>query len=89
VEDVSLGFKAFKGLPGNLIKYYRTIHVNYLSETRKYFLKNLGLDGLNKLLEGFPDKTAYAQCIFGYAENAHSEVKLFIGKTKVSWLNDL
>ena len=51
VEDTSLCFNAYGGLPGPYIKW---------------FLKNLGHDGLNSMLAGFDDKTAYAQCIFAY-----------------------
>lgn len=50
-EDTSLCFNAMNGLPGVYIKW---------------FLESIGLDGLNKMLIGFDDKTAYAQCIFGY-----------------------
>ena len=32
------------------------------------------------MVSGFEDKTAYAQCIFAYCENEHSEPKLFVGK---------
>jgi len=32
----------------------------------KWFLQKLGHDGLNRLLAGYEDKTAYAQCIFAY-----------------------
>lgn len=53
VEDTCLCFNAFGGLPGPYIKW---------------FLHNLGVNGLHKLLEGFEDKSAYAQCTFVYAE---------------------
>lgn len=32
----------------------------------KWFLQKLGHEGLNKLLAGYEDKSAYAQCIFVY-----------------------
>lgn len=32
----------------------------------KWFLEKVGHDGLNKMLEGFEDKSAYAQCVFAY-----------------------
>lgn len=51
VEDTSLCFNAYKGLPGPYIKW---------------FLDKLGHDGLNKMLAGFDDKSAYAQCIFAF-----------------------
>ena len=52
VEDTSLCFKAYQGLPGPYIKW---------------FLAKLGHDGLNKMLHGFEDKSAYAQCIFAFS----------------------
>ena len=52
VEDTSLCFNAYGGLPGPYIKW---------------FLKSLGHEGLNTMLAGFEDKSAYAQCIFAYS----------------------
>lgn len=52
VEDTSLCFNAYGGLPGPYIKW---------------FLKNLGHEGLYTMLAGFEDKSAYAQCIFAYS----------------------
>ena len=52
VEDTSLCFNAYEGLPGPYIKW---------------FLKALGPEGLPKMLAGFDDKSAYAQCIFAYS----------------------
>jgi len=52
-EDTSLCFNALGGLPGVYIKW---------------FLGALGHDGLNQMLAGFDDKTAYAQCVFAYAD---------------------
>jgi len=66
IEDTSLCFNAYKGLPGPYIKY---------------FLDKVGHDGLNKMLLGFDDKTAYAQCIFAFSKGVGHEVKLFIGRT--------
>lgn len=34
----------------------------------RWFLQRLGHDGLNRLLVGFDDKSAYAQCTFAYSE---------------------
>jgi inosine/xanthosine triphosphate pyrophosphatase family protein len=51
-EDTALAFKALGGLPGPYIKY---------------FLKELGLEGLNTLLTGFPTKEAEAICTFAYS----------------------
>ncbi|CAI2378333.1 unnamed protein product [Moneuplotes crassus] len=67
VEDVSLCFNAYKGLPGPYIKD---------------FLKQLGTEGLYKMVSGFDDHTAYAQCIFAYCENKDSEPVLFVGKNE-------
>lgn len=65
VEDTSLCFNAMGGLPGPYIKW---------------FLKKLKPEGLYKMLEGFEDKSAYAQCIFAFGEPGE-EIKLFIGRT--------
>ena len=66
VEDTSLCFNALGGLPGVYIKW---------------FLEKLGRDGLPKLLEAWPDKTAYAQCIFALSEGPGKEVHVFTGRT--------
>mmetsp|Transcript_50734 Transcript_50734/g.94498 ORF Transcript_50734/g.94498 Transcript_50734/m.94498 type:complete len:201 (-) Transcript_50734:882-1484(-) len=66
VEDTSLCFNALGGLPGPYIKW---------------FLKELGPQGLPKLLVAFEDKTAYAQCIFGYCAGPGEEAKVFVGQT--------
>lgn len=52
VEDTCLCFNALQGLPGPYIKW---------------FLQKLGHDGLNRMLAGFDDKTAYALCVFAYS----------------------
>jgi len=66
VEDTSLCFNALEGLPGPYIKW---------------FLDKLGHDGLNKMLHGFEDKSAYAQCIFAYCTGPGTQVEVFIGQT--------
>jgi len=66
VEDTSLCFVALNGLPGVYIKW---------------FLEAVGHDGLNRMLEGFPDKRAYAQCVFAYAPG-NGEVLTFVGRTE-------
>ncbi|EKX73236.1 conserved hypothetical protein [Theileria equi strain WA] len=63
VEDTCLCFNAFGGLPGPYIKY---------------FLLNIGPQGLYKTLEKFEDKTGYALCTFGYADE--NDVKIFKGR---------
>lgn len=50
----------------------------------KWFLSSLGHDGLNKMLAGFDDKSAFALCTFGYCEGPGHEPVIFEGKTPVS-----
>ena len=66
VEDTSLCFNAYGGLPGPYIKY---------------FLKSIKQEGLYKMACAFEDHSAYAQSIFGLLKNGNSEPHLFIGKT--------
>lgn len=65
VEDTSLVFNAYNGLPGPYIKW---------------FMESLGNEGLIKMLAGFEDKSATAICTFGYCESPDSDVILFQGK---------
>ncbi|KAG5191467.1 putative inosine triphosphate pyrophosphatase [Tribonema minus] len=66
VEDTGLCFAALQGLPGPYIKW---------------FLDKCGHDGLNRMLAGFADKSAYAQCIFAFCEGPGRDVLLFEGRT--------
>ena len=66
VEDTSLCFNAYGGLPGPYIKY---------------FLKAIKQEGLYKIACAFDDHSAYAQSIFGLQKNEKSEPHLFVGKT--------
>jgi len=66
IEDTCLCFNALNGLPGPYIKW---------------FLDKLGHEGLNKLLAGYEDKTAYAMNILAYMDNEVDKPILFIGKT--------
>lgn len=66
-EDTSLCFHALQGLPGPYIKW---------------FLDDLGHDGLNKLLQGFDDNRAYAQTIIAFSSGPGKEVHLFDGRTE-------
>lgn len=68
VEDTALCFNALKGLPGPYIKW---------------FLEKLGHGGLNQMIAGFDDKSAYALCTFSFARCANDEPKTFIGKCPV------
>jgi len=65
IEDVSLCFNAFKGLPGVYIKW---------------FVEKLGNESVSKLLDSFDDKSAYAQCIYAYCEGPSSTPITFIGR---------
>lgn len=67
VEDVSLCFNALKGLPGPYIKW---------------FYAKLGNDGLYRLLDGYDDKTAYAQCVFAFCSGPTDEPVTFIGRCR-------
>jgi inosine triphosphate pyrophosphatase len=66
VEDTCLCFNALQGLPGPYIKW---------------FLQKLGHDGLNRMLAGFDDKSAYALCVFAYSSGPGSEPIVFAGRT--------
>ncbi|KAL8291792.1 hypothetical protein RQP46_002050 [Phenoliferia psychrophenolica] len=66
-EDTALAFTALGGLPGPYIKY---------------FLKNLGHEGLNNMLVGFASKEATAICTFAYCSGPDSEPVLFEGRTE-------
>ena len=67
VEDTSLCFNAYGGLPGAYIKY---------------FLKAIKPEGLYKMVCAFKDHSAYAQSIYGLQKNSKDEPHLFIGKTE-------
>ena len=67
VEDTSLCFNAYNGLPGAYIKY---------------FLKAIKPEGLYKMACVFDDHSAYAQSIFGLQKGENEEPNLFIGKTE-------
>ena len=66
VEDTSLCFNAYGGLPGAYIKY---------------FLKAIKPEGLYKMACAFKDHSAYPQSIYGLQKNKKDEPHLFIGKT--------
>lgn len=65
-EDTSLCFNALNGMPGPYIKW---------------FLENCGHDGLNRMLDGFDDRSGYAQTIVAYSAGPGCEVKVFEGVT--------
>ena len=66
VEDTCLCFNALRGLPGPYIKW---------------FLQKLGHDGLNKMLVGFEDDSAYALCTFAFSKGPGDEPVVFSGRT--------
>lgn len=65
-EDTSLCFNALGGLPGAYIKW---------------FLDKCGHEGLNNMLVGFDDKSAYAQTVVAYCPGPDNDVVTFTGKT--------
>ena len=65
-EDTSLCFNALKGQPGPYIKW---------------FLDSLGHEGLNKMLDGFDDRTGYAQTIVCFCTGPGKEPAVFEGRT--------
>jgi inosine triphosphate pyrophosphatase len=66
VEDTSLCFNAYHGLPGPYIKH---------------FLGKMGCPGLSKMVQNFEDHSGYAQCIFGLGKKKGEEPKIFVGRT--------
>lgn len=58
-----------------------------LTSSSKWFLEALGLQGLNDLLAGFPDKSAQAICTFAYCEGPGHEPITFQGRTNVGFSN--
>lgn len=65
-EDTSLCFNALNGLPGPYIKW---------------FLEKCGHDGLNRMLDGFSDRSAYAQTIIAFTSGPDDEIHIFDGRT--------
>jgi inosine triphosphate pyrophosphatase len=65
IEDTGLHYNCLNGLPGPYIKW---------------FLKDIGLDGLVKLTEPYTDKTAYAKCIITLKMNIKTKPLSFVGK---------
>lgn len=51
----------------------------------KWFQDSIGHVGLNKMLDGFDDRSAYALCTFAYCEGPGHEPIIFEGKTHVIW----
>ena len=67
-EDTSLCFNALNGMPGPYIKW---------------FLESCGHEGLNMMLDGYEDRSAYAQtCVAYCAGDGDETVHVFDGRTK-------
>jgi inosine triphosphate pyrophosphatase len=66
-EDTSLCFTALNDLPGPYIKW---------------FLEKCGHDGLNRMLAGYEDKSAYAQTVVAFTPGPNVAPVLFEGITK-------
>ena len=60
VDDVGLRFTALGGLPGPFIKFFVE------SEN--------GLEHLCRMLDGFSDRTAHAECVYGYYNGERLEL---------------
>lgn len=60
VEDVALGFAALDGLPGPFVKFFVDA-------------KN-GLENMCRMLDGFDDRRARAECMFAYYDGAECVV---------------
>jgi len=67
VEDTCLCYNAMQGLPGPYIKW---------------FLDKCGHSGLNRMLDGFEDKSAYALCTFAYSAGKGEKPIIFSGRTE-------
>jgi len=66
VEDTSLCFNALNGMPGPYIKW---------------FLDSCGLEGLNKIIGSYDDKTAYAMTVIAFSTGPGKEPAVFCGRT--------
>lgn len=60
VEDVGLSFDALGGLPGPFIKFF--------------IEADNGLENLCRMLDGFDDRGAVAECVFGYFDGVRIEL---------------
>lgn len=60
VEDVALGFEALGGLPGPFIKFF--------AEAEN------GLENLCRMLDGFENRRATGECMYGYYDGTHLEL---------------
>ena len=65
IEDVALGFTAYRGLPGPYVKD---------------FLTSVGREGLYKMVQPFDDRSATAKCTFAFCPGKNQDVELFVGE---------
>lgn len=87
-EDTALEFHALKGLPGPYMYVLAILRLTYyviivLMIASKSFMENLGHEGLNKMLDGFEDRTAEAVCTFAFCQGPGAEPIIFQGRTEV------
>ena len=47
----------------------------------KWFYEAIGNEGLAKLLDGYEDKSGYAQCVLSFSVGPGQEIKTFVGST--------
>lgn len=55
----------------------------YENTGSKTFMESLGHEGLNKMLDGFEDRSAQAVCTFAFCRGPGEEPLLFQGRTAV------
>ena len=94
-EDTALCFAALNGLPGPYIKYFwgelgfegtstkfhaRVVHLA-ISCPRLYLRSVTRREGLNRMLDGFPTRAAWALCTLAYSAGPGTEPVLFEGRT--------
>lgn len=51
----------------------------------KTFMESLGHEGLNKMLDGFDDRSAEAVCTFAFCRGPGEEPLIFQGRTAVCY----
>ena len=66
VDDTSLCFTALEGMPGPYIKW---------------FMNTGGCEGLVRMLHGFSDRRAWAQCCIAFSPGPGAEPCVYTGKT--------
>lgn len=69
VDDGSLCFNAYNGLPGPYIKW---------------FLKKMEVSDIAKMVQPFADKSAYALCLLAMMDDTLKEPIIYAGKAEGS-----